>query len=47
VAEENPTWGAPKIHGELQKFGLEVSERTEEARLTTVLVAPESLRMNT
>jgi putative transposase len=28
VAEENPTWGAPKIHGELQKLGLVVSERT-------------------
>ena len=28
LAEENPTWGAPKIHGELLKLGLEVSERT-------------------
>jgi hypothetical protein len=28
VAEENPTWGAPKIHGELLKLGLTVSERT-------------------
>lgn len=28
LAEENPTWGAPKIHGELQKLGFAVSERT-------------------
>jgi putative transposase len=28
VAEENPTWGAPKIHGELLKLGFAVSERT-------------------
>ena len=27
-AEENDGWGAPKIHGELQKLGLTVSERT-------------------
>ena len=28
VAEENPDWGAPKIHGELQKLGFVVSERS-------------------
>jgi len=28
LAEENPDWGDPKIHGELQKLGFEVSERT-------------------
>jgi hypothetical protein len=28
LAEENSDWGAPKIHGELQKLGLVVSERT-------------------
>src|ERR1700730_9826204 len=28
LAEENPTWGAPKVHGELQKLGLVVSERS-------------------
>ncbi len=28
MAAENPTWGAPRIHGELSKLGLTVSERT-------------------
>jgi len=28
LAEENATWGAPKIHGELQKLGFDISERT-------------------
>jgi len=28
MAAENPVWGAPKIHGELQKLGFVVSERT-------------------
>jgi putative transposase len=28
MAPENSDWGAPKIHGELQKLGFEVSERT-------------------
>ena len=28
MAAANPLWGAPRIHGELRKLGLEVSERT-------------------
>src|SRR5215468_205426 len=28
MAEANPIWGAPRIHGELLKLGIEVSERT-------------------
>jgi len=28
MVRENPTWGAPRIHGELLKLGLEISERT-------------------
>jgi putative transposase len=28
MVAENPTWGAPRIHGELLKLGLNISERT-------------------
>ena len=28
MALENPTWGAPRIHGELLKLGFDVAERT-------------------
>src|SRR5262249_35899023 len=28
MAAANPLWGAPRIHGELLKLGLEVAERT-------------------
>jgi putative transposase len=28
MVAENPTWGAPRIHGEMLKLGFEVSERT-------------------
>ena len=28
MVKENPTWGAPRIHGELIKLGFQVSERT-------------------
>src|SRR5438128_12487108 len=28
IADANPLWGAPRIHGELGKLGIEVSERT-------------------
>jgi len=28
LAEENPAWGAPRIHGELQKLGFQLSERS-------------------
>ena len=28
MVAENPTWGAPRIHGELLMLGFEVSERT-------------------
>src|SRR2546422_4929115 len=28
MANENPSWGAPRIHGELLKLGFDLSERT-------------------
>jgi len=28
LADENAGWGAPKIHGEIKKLGLAISERT-------------------
>jgi putative transposase len=28
MAAENPTWGAPRIHGELLMLGFDVSERS-------------------
>ena len=28
MVEENPTWGAPRIHGELKMLGFDISERT-------------------
>jgi transposase InsO family protein len=28
MAAENPSWGAPRIHGELLKLGFDISERT-------------------
>jgi Homeodomain-like domain len=28
IAEANPLWGAPRIHGELLKLGIDVAERT-------------------
>jgi hypothetical protein len=28
IAEANPLWGSPRIHGELLKLGIPISERT-------------------
>src|SRR4029453_5623393 len=28
MAEENPLWGAPRVHGELLKLGVDVSQAT-------------------
>ena len=28
MSKSNPLWGAPRIHGELQKLGIEISQAT-------------------
>jgi len=38
MAEENPTWGAPRIHGELLKLGFEISEPTVSCYLVLAAV---------
>jgi hypothetical protein len=40
MATENFLWGAPRIHGELLKLGITVSERTVSRYLTDRLTAP-------
>jgi len=36
MARENPTWGAPRIHGELLKLGYVVGERTVSRYLARI-----------
>jgi putative transposase len=40
MAMENPTWGAPRIHGELLKLGFDVSERTVSRYLERIRPEP-------
>ena len=40
MAQANPLWGAPRIHGELQKLGIEVAERTVSRLLSTRRTPP-------
>src|SRR5215469_10311285 len=42
MAAENPTWGAPRIHGELLKLGFEISESTVSRYLAQRSSPPES-----
>jgi transposase InsO family protein len=41
MAAANPLWGAPRLHGELRKLGIEISERTV-SRLLAQLSRPPS-----
>src|SRR6266576_3837032 len=41
MVAENPTWGAPRIHGELLMLGFEVSERTISRWMKRVPRGPE------
>jgi putative transposase len=44
MVAENPTWGAPRIHGELLKLGFDLSERTVRDGLNQLLLElPERL----
>ena len=40
MASENRLWGAPRIHGELLKLGIAVSERTVSRYLGNTRIAP-------
>jgi putative transposase len=40
LAEANPLWRAPRIHGELLKLGIEVSEQTVSRVLRTIKRPP-------
>jgi putative transposase len=44
MAAENPTWGAPRIHGELLKLGFKVSEPTASRWLQRVPRDPDLCR---
>jgi transposase InsO family protein len=41
MVAENPTWGAPRIHGELKMLGFEISERTVSRWMRKALRRPE------
>ncbi len=44
LATENPSWGAPRIHGELVKLGFEVSERTVSRYMPRRPAPPDALK---
>jgi hypothetical protein len=41
MAAENPTWGAPRIHGELLKLGFHLSEATVSRWLRRIPRTPD------
>jgi putative transposase len=44
MVAENPTWGAPRIHGELLKPGFDISERTVSRWMKRVIHNPHPTR---
>src|SRR5262249_42574355 len=44
MAQENPTWGAPRIHGELLKLGYVIGERTVSRYLDRIRPEPTNPR---
>jgi transposase InsO family protein len=47
MAHANPLWGAPRIHGELLKLGIEISERTVSNLMPSHRPRPPSQRWQT
>src|ERR1700681_2957965 len=45
IAAENPTWGAPRIHGELLMLGFDVSERTISRWMRRAPRSPEPAKL--
>lgn len=41
MVAENPTWGAPRIHGELKMLGFDISERTVQRWMRKAPHSPE------
>lgn len=41
MVAENPTWGAPRIHGELKMLGFDISERTVQRWMRKAPRSPE------
>lgn len=44
MVSENPTWGAPRIHGELKMLGFDISERTVLRWMRKAPRSPESAK---
>lgn len=44
MVQENPTWGAPRVHGELLMLGFDISERTISRWMKRALRDPEPAR---
>jgi hypothetical protein len=46
MSNDNPTWGAPRIHGELLKLGFNVSERSVSRYLAKIRSGPQGNKLN-
>jgi hypothetical protein len=38
MCRENPTWGAPRIHGELLKLGIDIGETSVSKYMVRVII---------
>jgi putative transposase len=45
MVKENPTWGAPRIHGDLLKLGFDISERTVSRYLRRLSPSDQSRKL--